>query len=292
MEKLIESFIVNQNPSSIQLSQFKLLAFDIDGTLLGSSKQLSAYSEGVLARVRKQGIFLTLATGKVLPATRELAGRLRIAQPLILSNGSILQTRQGRLIWQTVLPVDVVSSAIQISRQGKCDLVMYIRNGIYIERMNENIRPIYGNLTSGLYVVDRWENLAGRLAQVNKCLFVDTSDEQNLVRMHAPLRETLGQRADTIRTSPTLLEILPRGITKASGLLMLAEKLNIKMNEVMAFGDYDNDMEMLRTAGLGVAVRGASPACLKAADIVVASADEDGPARFLAELLDKHPSDF
>ncbi len=92
-------------------------------------------------------------------------------------------------------------------------------------------------------------------------------------------------RAVTLRTSPVLLEVQPKHVTKAKGLSQLAETLGITLRQVIAFGDYNNDVEMLCVAGMGVAVGDATPACLDAADLLVASPEEEGPAHFLEEFL-------
>ena len=116
-------------------------------------------------------------------------------------------------------------------------------------------------------------------------MIVDQTTERNLVEAEAALREMLDGRAVTLRSSKALLEVQPNGITKASGLRQLADALGISLEQVIAFGDYDNDAEMLQAAGLGVAVGEATPACLAAADLLVASPEADGPAHFLEEFF-------
>ncbi len=270
---------------TIEPSQYKLLVFDIDGTLLGSSKKITPYSKNILQRLRAQGLSFTLATGKTLPATKDLADELEVDIPLILSNGGMLQTRQGKLFYQECLPRAVVSQSIQVAQSYQCDLVMYINNQLYLLELNDNSRPIYGDVPWGLNEIGAWENITDKFSQVNKCLIVDTRDEQNLNRMDGILRDSLSSQANICRTSPALLEVLPKGVTKASALQRLADQLHISTQAIMAFGDYDNDVEMLASAGLGVAVANASPACLQRANLIIASADEDGPAHFLEGLF-------
>jgi len=270
---------------TINLSHYKLLAFDLDGTLIGSDKQISAYTKTVLSRLRACGVLSTIASGRILPAVKAYADELDIDIPLILSNGSILQNRRGELSACTSLPVDVVQATIETARRLSRDLVIYICDNIYIERMTDNIHPTYGSMTHGLNVVGNWEAIAEKLTGVNKCVIVDQINEQNLIDTETELRKTLNGRAVTLRTSPVLLEVQPKGITKATGLRQLTESLSISLDQVIAFGDYDNDAEMLQAAGMGVAVGNATPACLENADLQVASPEEDGPARFLDELI-------
>jgi len=269
------------NPAAIEL-----LAFDIDGTLIGADHKISPFTKTILARLRDKGVLTTLATGRILPGVKAYADELEIEIPLIMSNGSVLQDRHGRVAALTCLPLEVVQAAIRIARQEKRDLVLYVKDKMYIEKMTDNIFPTYGSLlNNGLYEVGTWEAFEDQLSNASKCVIPDHFNEQNLFDTEPLLAKALDGRAVTLRTSPTLLEVQPNGVTKAKGLAQLAETLGITLKQVIAFGDYDNDVEMLRAAGLGVAVGNATPACLEAADLLVASPEEEGPAHFLEEFL-------
>ena len=275
------TMIPNLEPSTI-----KLLAFDIDGTLIGSDHKISPFTKTILSRLCDKGVLTTLATGRILPGVKAYADELEIEIPLIMSNGSILQDRHGRVAAQTCLPLEVVQAAIRIARQEGRDLVLYVKDKMYIEKMTDNIHPTYGSLLNkGLYEVGSWEAFTDQLANVSKCVIPDPFDEQHLFNTEPLLKEALDGRAVTLRTSPVLLEVQPKDVTKARGLAQLAETLGISLQQVIAFGDYDNDVEMLCVAGLGVAVGNATPACLDAADLLVASPEEEGPAHFLEEFL-------
>lgn len=99
------------------------------------------------------------------------------------------------------------------------------------------------------------------------------------------LKNQIGSLSDIIFTSAKLLEVLPKGVTKVTGIKRLANSLEIGMCEVMAFGDYDNDIEMLNAAGLGVAVENGSAAAKASADLVIDSCEHNGPAKFLENLM-------
>ena len=270
---------------SMNSSNFKLIAFDLDGTLLNSKKQISAYTKDVLNQLRFKGIQTTIATGRILPAVRDYAEELEIDIPLIMSNGSILQTRHGKLATQTCLPRNVVETVLQISKNEVCDLVLYICDMIYFSKITENLRPTYGDASrQGMKVLDSWDAISDQLSDVNKCVFTHIDDVQ-LIRLQAELKQALDGSATTLRSSPVLLEVQPNGVTKAEGLHSLADMLGIQMEQTMAFGDYDNDAEMLAAAGLGIAVGEATPACIANADLVVSSSDNDGPAHFLEEFF-------
>jgi len=83
-----------------------------------------------------------------------------------------------------------------------------------------------------------------------------------------------------------MLEVMPKGVTKLKAIQRLVEMLGISMEEVMTFGDGDNDAEMLEGAGLGVSLENGSDHAKASANLTIASCDENGPAKFLEKLLD------
>ena len=120
-----------------------------------------------------------------------------------------------------------------------------------------------------LWKLAEWETIEDRYAEVNKCLVIEQHHPQNLINLEKKFKQEIGDRSDIIFTSTKLLEVLPKGITKVTGIQRLIDSLGIKMSEVMAFGDYDNDIEMLNAAGLGVVVENGSAAAKASADLII-----------------------
>jgi len=277
----------NMKISDINLRNYKLIVFDIDGTLIGKDHILNPFTKEVLFRLREEGIPFTLATGRNFPGTISLADELEIEIPLVLTNGGMLQTRHEEMLSKTTLPLDVTLQVIEICEARGKDLVIYIDNGIYIKTMNKNISPIYSNVTTGLFEIGEWEALAGKLLDANKCLVVDSFVRENLIEIGRVFEKALKGRADILHASTSLVEVMPRGVTKATGVRKLADSMGILISEIMAFGDFDNDAEMLAAVGLGIAVENATSRVKTAADLLIGSVEEHGPAKFLKELLDR-----
>lgn len=272
--------------NAYRLSDYKLIVFDIDGTLVGSSHEFDPLTRDTLLRLHDMGIPFTFATGKILPATRAQADELQIRLPLIMANGSVLQKRNGEVLFNASLPVDVSKRAIQICEELNKDLVIYIIDQLYIKKMNGSIFSIYSNVSSGMNEIGDWEKINSRIDQVTKCLVVDIENQQNLIDLGNIFVNEFNGCADIVHTSTKLVEILPLGVTKATAVKRLADELAISMDEVIAFGDYDNDAPMLSAAGLGIAVENASAAALAAADLVIGTCEENAPAKFLKSLID------
>jgi len=271
----------------IDIRDFKLLVFDIDGTLMGKDHIIHPFTKETLFKLRAEGYPFTLATGKNMPATISQADELEVDLPLVLINGGMVQTRAGKIISELTLPAAVTRKAIEICEARKKDLVIYIGDGIFFKEMNENIFPVYGHITAGLHAVGEWETIREKIPNANKCLVVDSFEPMNLLEMGNVFDDVFKGAVDVLHTSMVLVELMPKGVNKVTGIRALVESMGISMDEIMAFGDYDNDVEMLSSVGLGVAVENASPSAKAAADIVIGSVDEQGPAVFLNKMLDR-----
>jgi Cof subfamily protein (haloacid dehalogenase superfamily) len=271
--------------TDILLSDYELIVFDINGTLAGSSNTIHPLVIETLQRLEETGVRLTLATGLNLISAKPFADVLAVELPLILSNGSIIETRHGEISFRAVIKRDISREIIQICETENQDLVIYIDNEIFIREMTDNIYPIYDYIADKLIELGEWYLIDDQLRGANKMLVADVNSEENLDHLGAIFRERFGEHIDVVRSSSKLVEVMPKGINKAEGLRQLGNVLGIPIEKIMAFGDYDNDAEMLAAAGLGIAVGNASNKAKAAADIVVGSVDENGPAVFLNKLM-------
>ncbi len=267
----------------INPSDYKFFAFDLDGTLIHDGNPISPYTKHVLERLRAKGYQYTIATGRNLSGARGNADELEIDIPLIMSNGAVLQTRRGKVISQKCLPPEALQTTMELCRENYNDLALYVCDHIYVIELTENMKKLYRSIQDDLYEIGSWETISEKFTQVNKCVIIDSSNERNLVDLQSRLDQSLKSSAITLRTGPIMMEVQPKNVTKATGLEDLANHLGLKIDEIIAFGDYDNDAEMLKAAGLGIAVGEATPACLANADLLVASAADDGPAHFLED---------
>jgi len=270
---------------NINENEIKLLAFDVDGTLLNSDHQIGVYTLGVLQRLQAKGITITLATGKILLATKPAADQLGLTEPLILANGCVIQYSNGEIIFEACLQRNVVEKIFPICDEMRADLMVYFPEQVVVKEINHNVSLILGYGGPYPQVVNAWCELGERLNRVTKIIAIDRQSTRHLEEIQAALTDTLDGRVNICRTLVPMLEIWPLGVSKATGLKKVAQILNVSMENVIAFGDGDNDVEMLAEAGIGVAVANATQLAKDNADVTVGTNDESGPARFLAEIF-------
>jgi len=236
----------------------RLVASDVDGTLLDHHGHLPDDRAAAVVRLVAAGIPLVLATGKLWTSVRTLVDRLGLVGPHVACNGSVVFTGDGRILHRELLDSDVADTIIATLRARRVVHAVYLEDGsIVTDRIDpaHHVLPLLGEPSPVL------DARAGRgVIKVLAILPVETEGD---------LRELAPGVARVQRTGPRFLEWNAPGADKATGLAVVAEQLGVSLDDVLAVGDAENDVPMLRAAGVGVAVVGASPAALAAADRVL-----------------------
>lgn len=263
----------------------RLIVLDIDGTLLDSQHELQERTRSVLTGCQEKGVLVTIATGKNWDAVRPLAEKLGIRIPLILSNGALLADLGGNFREKDVIPWDVMQKIITICRRESRDLVVYLDDEVYVEHMTHNLAFLKNFGSNQIIEMGSWQALGERLAGVHKCMALDCQSMQSLLDLEGKLRAEIGDALEYCMAMPEILDMTPQGATKGNGLRRLCEILDIPLAAVIAFGDGNNDIDMLTEAGLGVVLSNGMPPAKACADLLVPSNDRNGPAQLLEYLF-------
>jgi Cof subfamily protein (haloacid dehalogenase superfamily) len=269
----------------IDINQYKLVVSDLDGTLLESGQPLHPFTKEILAKLPEYGLHFTLASGRSLASLRPYAEQLNITIPLVLANGCIIQSLDGVIHHRETMPIEVTHKVIEITDREKSDLVMFSDDRLYFKKMTGNVSHVFGKLTNSVYEIGSWSEIENMIQEINKFMIIDWESLEKLARLEQIFDLELKNEADYLRTNIHHLEVMPKGVTKATGLKHLISEMGISMNEIIAFGDFENDAAMLAAAGLGVAVENACDLAKQNANIIVGSCAENGPAQFLNDLI-------
>ena len=260
----------------------RLLALDVDGTLLRSDNTLSAANAAAIAAARARGWEVVLATGKPPWAIASLAKRLGLPGPHVVANGAALWTPGGgtRLL-EEIAPADVRTALGAAEARGTARAVSGPR-GVFCQ-------PGWGAdaVAGALRAVgeDRPSVVADAMAAEDRYWKVITIAEAREGDPPVPMLPT----GRWVRTGPSFYEVVPARATKATALDVVCEGCGVSPAAVAAFGDSGNDVEMLGWAGLGVAMAHAPAPVRAAADVVAPDNDEDGVAAMVERLLRARP---
>lgn len=279
---------------------YRLIALDLDGTLLGSRKEISPRTRAALAAARERGILPVIATGRTPQSARRFSRQIG-GGPVICCNGAAILDEAGAYIAQRPIPPAPLRRALELGREAGLLCECYTPRGILMDKPLAHaaayfrwVRGKRSFLWAALHLVKLWHinrmrpvaNLvrwAQRPGQVPVLKLMIFGQPEALKRLAAQLnREVPG--LEVTSSGHDNLEITAAGVSKGSGLEALGARLKIPRQAMIAVGDSENDLEMLRYAGLGVAMGNASDRVKAAADRVTLTCDEDGVAVLLEEV--------
>uniref|UniRef100_A0A2P2L525 Uncharacterized protein LOC103503611 n=1 Tax=Rhizophora mucronata TaxID=61149 RepID=A0A2P2L525_RHIMU len=266
--------------------KFNYIFCDMDGTLLNSKSQISSTNAKALKEAWSRGVKVVIATGKARPAvisilkTIDLMGKDGIVSefsPGVFLQGLLIYGRQGREIFRRNLDPNVCSEACLFSLEHNVPLVAFSNDRcltLFDHPLVDSLHAIYKEPKAE--VMTSVEHLLAA-ADIQKLIFIDTADRvADVLRPY--WSEATGDHANVVQAVPDMLEIVPLGTSKGSGVKLLLDHLGVTSKEIMAIGDGENDMEMLELASLGIALSNGSEKTKAVADVVGASNDEDGVA--------------
>lgn len=253
-----------------------LAALDVDGTLLNFDGSMSAAVHDAVRRTRDAGVHVVIATGRSMHATMPVCDRLGLTSGFsVSSNGAVVVDVAARL------PVDIATfdatESVRFFADHVPDALLAVEELGIGYRVTGEFPP--GELDGQITVVTHDELLDGPATRLVARL--PNGDRQEFFE----LAHAAGLRGVDYAIGYTAwLDFMPQGVSKASGLATVCEKLSVRQADVLAVGDGHNDLEMLAWAGRGIAM-GQAPDDVKAtADAVCGTVDEDG----LADVLTRH----
>lgn len=267
----------------------RLLALDLDGTLLTDEKTISAHNVDVLNKCRDRGIKVVITTGRPLKAIAPFVAALGLHDAgdyaITFNGGLVQQIITGDILGKN----DLKQKDIKVAYDAfnKIDLPLSVlSNEMVYEFPTSTTHPsIYSELNPALTYENRDLDELSPDRIYNK--MVSATDEGYLDEKIALLPDALNEKFEIMKSRKVLLEILPKGVSKAAGLEILGEHLGISRSEMMSFGDEENDLSMIEWCGVGVAMANSSQVILDAADFISRSNQDDGVAYAIEQLIFK-----
>ncbi|MDO5670189.1 MAG: HAD family hydrolase [Corynebacterium sp.] len=260
----------------------KLIVCDLDGTLIGRDEILSESALKVATVARDKGVAFTIATGRTNELASTFAEHLDISVPYIVSNGAKV-IENGRVLWQRMIPLRGLRELLGVADHMGLSIIYTIDSTEYVHRETtwilrqreqfdryHKVRPIDGSDWHILYV--------------EKVTVMDDIRDGRIDRIEDWCSQ-LGDGYGYTKYTDKAVELVHEEATKANALQWILRYLNISTAEVVAFGDHQNDIDMLTLAGTGVAVSNAIDDAKLAADVVTEAPEAEGVLAFVREIL-------
>jgi Cof subfamily protein (haloacid dehalogenase superfamily) len=267
------------------MSAVRLLALDLDDTLLRSDLTISYQTRNAIKKAEAAGVIVVLASGRIPAAMNQFAGLLGMhkkAGYLICNNGTLIQeSHTGKIVYEIRMDAKTALTAFDLADAEGFPVQIYEDDIMYVSRHNEYTG--YDQKLTGLrqVVVENFRAMVG--GGCHKLLI--PGDPALLVPLESILRTYLEDNVTIFTSKPYFLEILPADTNKGAALEKVTNILGIDQKDVIAIGDSMNDEAMLRWAGLGIAMANSDERIKNIAALVTSrDNDDDG----VAEVIEKY----
>lgn len=262
----------------------RLIAIDVDGTLLNSAKQITALTAAALHAAREaHGVKVVLASARPPRSVRGFYESLRLDTPTINYNGALVyEPPSQRVLLHRPLPEAVARAAVELARRLAPDVLVSaeVLDHWYTDRVD----PAYATETARLFApdvvgpLDRWLN-----QEITKLLFL--GPQAVMEEISAAMNRHLAYQVSVVQTEENLLQVMHPTVGKAAALRTVAAHLHTQREDVLAIGDNANDIGMLQWASHSVAMGNAPQAVKAVAQHVTDSHDEDGAAKAIRRFV-------
>ena len=259
---------------------------DLDGTLVNSNKVITPRTLDALRQAQERGVTLAIATGRPVEGARHIVEQLELKERggyAVNHNGAfVYDCSTGETLLSCPLAECHLPYLMRTAEREQCALVVYHPDEVLTtDAGNEYVQ--YSGSNNHLPVRQAKDFLNEAHPPFYKVLIV--GDPERMAGLRDRMQREKRGELDFCLSELFFLECLAPGVSKMRGVEAIARHMGIDMSEVMAFGDADNDVEMIKRAGLGVAMGNAKEGALLAADVVTASNNEDGIAEVLERRL-------
>ena len=236
---------------------YKLMAVDLDGTLLTDDKRIDAPTAEAVGQALERGFHFAVATGRAWPGVRRYAKEIHLTDPVVTMNGAmIVNPVTEEILYSQPISHDDALRLLNMGYERGVTQVIWCRNRLYGTLINDRMRDYSTRFGGGSEILpaDDFEKLASD--GISKVLWCDEPEKVNeYVRM---LNSSTFESLSACTSEPYFAEIFNAKVSKADSLRILCSMLGISTDEMIAVGDGCNDIPMIRLAGLGVAMGNAS----------------------------------
>ncbi|MDP2743679.1 MAG: Cof-type HAD-IIB family hydrolase [Dehalococcoidia bacterium] len=261
---------------------YRLVALDLDDTLLGRDLVFSSKAKRAIQRVKEIGVLVTLATGRMFQSALPFAQELEITLPLICYQGALVRDPISReVLFHRPVPLEQARQVIEMARHWGLHVNAYVDDELYVERITPEAERYVRIARVPLHPVG--DLLAFLKSPPTKVVIV--SEEATIDHVMGELRAVFGSSLYITKSLPMFCEIAHSECNKGTALAFLASYLHIPQEETVALGDGLNDLEMIQWAGLGIAMTHAPLEVQAAAEWVTGSLQEDGAAQALERIF-------
>ena len=261
---------------------YKLLALDMDGTLLNSEKQVSQGNLSAIKEAESLGVKVVISTGRPVEGVHKFMGILDLKAPIVTYHGAIIvNPTDMSVLYQKDLRKEDALSIMKCGKSLGTSQCIWSNGRLYALDDSYYVRQYAEHIGADCIIQKDMDVLANQ--GITKILWND-KPEQTVINLERVKELIKGEVAFTT-SSPQYLEFIDKQVSKGNALAFLGQYFQIQASEMIAIGDEMNDESMLKLAGLGVAMENASDTVKSFADYVTLSNNDDGVAHVIEKFI-------
>lgn len=265
---------------------YKLIALDMDGTLLTSDKKISENTKNALKEAEAKGVKVVLASGRPLSGITRYLAELDLLKSddyaLSFNGGIVVNNKTEEIVTSTLLKGSDLKKIYEISKELDINIHAFsLKEGLITPKMSQYTK--YECDMNGIDFTIKDFNEIKDEEDIVKVMMIDP--QEKLDEAIKKLPKYLYDKYSVFKSAPYFLEFTNKEVDKGKGLKKLGEYLGIKQEEMIACGDAGNDISMIKYAGLGVAMKNATDDVKEVSDYITLSNDEDGIAHIVNKFI-------
>ena len=261
----------------------RAFACDFDRTLVGRDALLRPRTRAAIARSQAAGIPVLVATGRMFRSVRPYLEEAGITEPVVCYQGAaVVDPVSGEFLLHEPVPVETAREAIRLLTRLGYPPNCYVADRLYVDRHTEYSR-MYAEFQH--LPVEEVGDLAAWLREAPTKL-VAVADPEEIPALRETVAAAFGERLFVTTSLPYLLELGNPSVSKGTGLAFVADRLALPLESIVAFGDGENDIELLEESGFGIAIEDGNPLLLERADWSCPGPEDEGVATVIGAYLD------
>lgn len=262
--------------------QYRLIALDVDGTLINDQFQIMPKTKHILRDAYEQGIMIALCTGRGTESTIPLMEELGVEGPVVVHNGAIvLHSRTREIYGQVGMRIEELGGIIDYCRTNGIHMDVSTAFDLYVESVTPEMESLYLEYYARPIIVPNVSELDEEIVRMSILTEIAEVD-----RIYAELKDRFPQFRIT-QSGENYIDIIHPAVSKGEGTSRLVKKLGLHLEEVIAFGNYYNDLELLASVGLGIAMENSPEEVKQVAKAVTRSNNDEGIYHALKKYLYK-----
>lgn len=259
----------------------KLVATDIDGTILPYTGEFTYGVKNCIRRMRDLGIKVVIVTGRMHKGAIKIAQRLALDTPVVSYNGGYIKDFYNKVLYEKYLEPDYTKQIIDWARRNNVHINLYSDDNLYSEEDCEEVRR-YSKYQKLNFTIKSFDDI--EYDKIHKLLAIDYRNAERVTDWVNTMSERFPELY-IIKSTPYFCEFSPKDATKACAVNFLQKYWGLNKDEILTIGDQDNDIELLKAGGISVAMANGTEGLKEVADYITDTVENDGFVKAMEEFV-------